>query len=64
MDAKQIGSHLILPAFELVEYFQMFAQRLPQPEEVGGCRHLCWQPPQLEVIGQGIRHEAVGRKHM
>ncbi|WP_181165199.1 MULTISPECIES: hypothetical protein [unclassified Mesorhizobium] len=32
MDAKQIGSNLILPAFELVEYFQIFAQRLPQPK--------------------------------
>ncbi|MBZ9893166.1 hypothetical protein LB545_02335 [Mesorhizobium sp. BR1-1-6] len=64
MDAKQIGSNLILPAFELVEWFQMFAQRLPQPKDIGGHRHRCRQPPQLKVIGQGIGHEAIGRKRV
>lgn len=64
MDAKQIGSNLILPAFELVECFQMFAQRLPQPKDIGDHRHRCRQPPQLKVIGQGIGHEAIGRKRV
>ncbi|WP_206517963.1 hypothetical protein, partial [Mesorhizobium sp. M7A.F.Ca.CA.002.06.1.1] len=39
MNAKQIGSHLILQAFKMVEYDKVFAQRLPQSEDVdAGCR--------------------------
>jgi len=34
MHAKQIGCHLILPAFQMVEYGQVLAQRLLQPKDV------------------------------
>ena len=34
MHAKQIGGNLILPAFEMVEYVQVFQQGLPEPEDV------------------------------
>ncbi|MER9140809.1 hypothetical protein [Mesorhizobium sp. M0047] len=33
-NAKQIGSQLILPAFKMVEYIHVFAQRLLQPEDI------------------------------
>jgi hypothetical protein len=60
MRAQKVGSDLKLAALEVIENTEMLVRGLPQPEDADA-RHRARQAPELEMAGERLGHEAIGR---